>query len=94
MQIDSTQGFDALGAPDGARNVPHPEPTPSANREKRSETPPAATGIPTSYMKQAAAAETVRPEAVAEAKRLLASGDLDTPEAARQAAEAILTLGI
>ncbi len=94
MQIDPTQGFDALGVPDGARNVPHPEPSPSADREARGETPPAAAGIPAAYIEQAAAAQTVRPEAVAEAKRLLASGGLDTAEAARQAAETILTLGI
>jgi len=92
MQIEPTQGFDALGSPDGARNTP--EPVSPAGRGKPTETPSGGLGVPASYIEQAAAAETVRSEAVAEARRLLDSGELDTPEAAEAAAEAILTLGI
>jgi len=92
MHIEPTQGFDALGSPDGAGNAP--EPVPPAGRGKPNETSPEERGIPASYIDQAAAAPEIRSEAVAEARRLLASGELDTPEAAEAAAETILTLGI
>jgi hypothetical protein len=46
------------------------------------------------YVQKALAAEQVDHQAVAEARKLLASGQLDTPEAADRAAEAILRLDI
>ncbi len=46
------------------------------------------------YVRQAAGAEDIDKAAVAEAKQLLDSGQLDSPDAARRAAESILTLGI
>ncbi len=45
-------------------------------------------------VRQAAAAPEVNAQAVAEARRLLQAGQLDTPQAARAAAEAILTRGV
>jgi len=46
------------------------------------------------YLPQALAAREVNLDAVAEAKRLIESGALETPEAARRAAEAILKFGL
>ena len=46
------------------------------------------------YVRAAMAAEEVDGQAVAEARKLLQSGQLDTPEAARRAAEALLMVGI
>ena len=45
-------------------------------------------------VRQAAASPEVNAQAVAEARRLLQAGQLDTPEAARAVAEAILTRGV
>ena len=45
------------------------------------------------YVQAAMGAEEVDEQAVAEARNLLRSGQLDTPEAARRAAEALLRLG-
>jgi hypothetical protein len=46
------------------------------------------------YIRKAAASEEVDLQAIAEAKKLLASGELDTPAAAQRAAERILSTGI
>ena len=46
------------------------------------------------YIRKAAASEEVNLQAIAEAKKLLASGELDTPAAAQRAAERILSTGI
>ncbi|MFO8014479.1 MAG: hypothetical protein R6X20_14370 [Phycisphaerae bacterium] len=94
MHIEPTQGFDGLGSPDGPRNAPQPGQVPPAGRDEAAETPKDEQGVPPSYVERAAAAAEVRPDAVAEARRLLESGELDTPEAAAEAAETILTLGI
>ena len=94
MHIEPTQGFDALGSPDGTRSAPQPEQVWPAGEGKPLETCPDEQRVPPAYVEQAAAAEEVRSEAVAEARLALASGALDTAEAAEAAAEAILTLGI
>jgi hypothetical protein len=46
------------------------------------------------YIRSATAAQDVNKQAVAEARELLKSGKLDTADAARRAAEAMLGLGI
>jgi hypothetical protein len=46
------------------------------------------------YVSQVQATDEVDSQAVLEAKQLLKSGQLDTPEAAQRAAQAILDLGI
>jgi hypothetical protein len=93
MQIEPT-GFDALGSPDGTRNAPQPGQVPPTERGEAAETARDEQGVPAAYVERAAATEEVRQDAIAEARRLLESGALDTPEAAAAAAEAILTLGI
>lgn len=46
------------------------------------------------YIAMAMAGDEINTQAVEEAKALLQSGQLDTPEAARRAAEAILSFGV
>ncbi len=46
------------------------------------------------YIQKAAACDEVNRQAVAEAKKLLESGQLDTPEAVKRAAERIVSMGI
>jgi hypothetical protein len=46
------------------------------------------------YIRSASASDEINRQAVADAKELLRSGKLDTPEAAARTAEAILNLGI
>ncbi len=46
------------------------------------------------YIRAAMAADEINLQAVAEAKELLESGRLDSPQAARRAAEAIIRQGI
>jgi len=96
MQIEPTQGYDPLGLPDSSH--PSQPAGPAAHHPglKPDETGRTDAADLQAYLAQAGTGdeEAVRAEAVAEAKRLLASGDLDTPEAAERAAEAILTIGI
>jgi len=94
MHIEPTQGFDGPGTPDGPHRSRQAEPVPPAGQGNPAESPSHGQAVPASYVEQAAEAAAVRTEAVAEARRLLASGQLDTPEAAEAAAETILTLGI
>ncbi|MCK4626684.1 MAG: hypothetical protein KAV00_15325 [Phycisphaerae bacterium] len=46
------------------------------------------------YIQKASACDEVNHQSVAEAKKLLESGQLDTPEAAKRAAERIISMGI
>jgi hypothetical protein len=94
MHIERTHGFGSPGVPDGAN---HP------TRAGESRTPAgnggegiarAADPLVEPYIGQAAAAAEIRWDAVKEARTLLLAGMLDTPDAARQAAENILLLGI
>lgn len=94
MHIEPTHGFDTPGLPEKARNVPQPESSAPAGPTPPRRTPPAGSSTLAPYIREAAAAQPVRTAAVADAKRLLASGGLDTEEAARGAAEAILTFGL
>ena len=94
MRIDGTHGLEPQGLPEGNPSLPktpHPGDVDQAQSSaediivSRSHEP---------YIRQAMAAEEVNTQAVAEARKLLRSGQLDTPEAARRAAQAILRLGI
>jgi hypothetical protein len=46
------------------------------------------------YVRMAAGAEAIDTAAVTRARELLRSGQLDTPQAARRAAEALLSIGL
>ncbi len=95
MQVERTHGLDPLNVPNGSKPLPRPAaagPIDEAARPEAADAPADAAVQPLAA--QAAAAPEVRPDAVAEARRLIESGDLDTPEAARKAAERLLDLGI
>jgi len=94
MQIEPTHGFETPGLPEKAPNGPQPGDVPPAGKAPPRRTPPAGSSALSPWVQEAAKAEPVRRGAVEEAKRLLASGNLDTAEAARGAAEAILTFGL
>jgi hypothetical protein len=94
MRIDPTQGLTPQAPPGGKPNPQKPaEPQGGANAE------PAVDGVEirskhVGLLRQAAAVDQIDQAAVAEARRLLAEAKLDTPDAARRAAEAILRLGL
>jgi hypothetical protein len=93
MQIDGTHGVDPLHIPGGAKSLVRPD-QPAAGTDRPAEAPGPRDPDVEPYIRRAAEAPEVRPDAVAEAKRLLASGSLDTPEAAGKAAERLLRDGI
>lgn len=94
MRIDGTNGFktpDAASLAQGAG-----KPTAQAGLFKLPEET-ATSALPAegqAYVAQAAAAPEINQSAVAEARRLLQSGQLSSPDAVRRAAEAILRNGI
>ena len=93
MRIDGPNEMNVNGPsrPDGAL------PQPARPRESRTPSPagtPRSADAALPYIQQAVACEEVDTQAVVEAKKLLESGQLDTPEAAARAAESILSLGI
>ena len=94
MRIDGTNGAELHGAPEGAPTSRHPGGPPRGQDPAAGEGLPASGAEYQSYVQKAAACKEVDLEAVAEAKGLLESGQLDTPDAAQRAAERIVTLGI
>lgn len=95
MRIDGPNSLNAYEAarqsPGGAR-----EAAPGGERGEAAD-PADAAGVDAEarpYVGKALAADDVNLEAVAEARRLLGAGELDTPEATRRAAERILSDGI
>lgn len=91
MRIDGTNGLQGGGLTDGTSRAPkntHAAGTPEASQGtelRLSQTP---------YIQAASATDEVDMQAVAAAKELIQSGQLDTPEAAQRAAQNILDLGI
>lgn len=94
MHINGPDGIGAQGLPGGK---------PQTVRKTAAETPSPANenvsldvglkSINADYIRQANDSDEVNAAAVAEARKLLESGLLDTPEAAQRAAEAIFKLG-
>lgn len=94
MQIERTEGVDSLGLPDGSGNLSKTGKAASAADKTDGSPDLLSEAALRPYIDRAAGADEIRSEVVNEAKRLLAAGELDTPENARKAAEAILRLGI
>ncbi len=94
MEIKPTQGLDALGLPGEAKNPPKAAPSSDAGDKTADSANSAAESALRPYTQRAAEADEIRSDVVEDAKRLLAAGELDTPEAAERAAENILRLGI
>lgn len=93
MQIEGTHGVDPLGIREGAKNLARADQAgPGAGKAAAGPVSESEGFEP--YVRGTAEAPEVRAEAVSEAKRLLASGGLDTPEGAARAAERLLRDGI
>ena len=94
MRIDGTSGLDSYGIPkDG--NAASPKPPKGAGAgESGGDYALDLSPAVKDYVQRALAGEQVDAEAVAEAKRLLDSGQLDGAESISRAAEAILRRGI
>lgn len=93
MRIDATHKSDAVGL-DALSGTYRPAGKSSKVTEQAAVSPAAALDqAQQPYVSQVQQTPAVRASAVEEAKALLASGKLDTPEAARRAAGAILEQG-
>jgi hypothetical protein len=94
MHVDRTNGYSPSGLPNGTPAVPKPGAAAGDLKravhkaDDRTETEAAA------WTRQALAADEIDRTAVAEARRLLESGQLATPQAMRKAAESLLERGI
>ena len=94
MRIDGTHNVDPRGLPEGSTPVSQ---TPRSKGSQGAGSAPDDQVIlesPGPYVRQALAGEDVNLQAIEEAKKLLASGQLDTPQAILRAAEAIIERGI
>jgi hypothetical protein len=94
MHVERTPGLDPFGGAEGAGGLHKPTESKAGGPKDTSAAEPAHQPSAEPYLERAREAPEVRESAVAEARRLLAEGTLDTPEAARRAAEALLQLGI
>ena len=91
MRIDGTHGMDPRAVSESGSAEAKPlRPAPREGQE------PLGVELLSSqqaYVDQAAAAPETDPQAVAAARELVRTGQLDTPEAIRRAAEALLQFG-
>jgi len=92
MRVDRTSGTPPHELPD---RVPSPGSKPTGETPDGRPIPddPQILHLHEKYAPQAGAVEAVNLQAVADARKLLKSGQLDSPEAVERAAEAILALG-
>jgi len=90
MRIDKTNPLDLYAAADFAASKARS--AKSSDVAATDKTDPA--GQTQSLVLQALSAHEFRPEAVEEAKRMLDSGELDTPENVMRAAEKLVDMGI
>ena len=93
MLIGRSEGIDPQGLPDPTGKLLKTGQAITGAR-KATEEPQAADPKVAEYARTAAAAEEVRPEAVKEARALLESGQLTSPDALQRTAESLLRLGI
>ena len=94
VRIDGTLGAEPYGLPSDKGKCEKPADSPAS--EKAGETHPewAVSSSLAPWIRQAAAVADVDVRAVEEAQRALGAGQLDTPDAIRRAAQAILELGL
>ena len=93
MRIEGPYGLEPRGAQEARSGSPRKIDT-SALAVAANAEDPQVLALQQQLSSQAAAQPEVRVDAVEQAKLLLASGELDSPEAARRAAKAILELGL
>jgi hypothetical protein len=88
-----TNGLGGPGAADGGQPLPRAG-SKAAGVQKPADDAGVQAPEGTDFVQMAKKAADVNVDAVAEAKRLLESGELSSPEAIRRAAESMLRLGI
>ena len=93
MRIDGAQGIGGQGLPEPGKPAGGVAPAANAlNSDAAAVDSQVLAGV-APYIRQANESEPVNAQAVAEARELLRNGQLDTPDAVRRAAQAILDLG-
>jgi hypothetical protein len=93
MNIERMNGFGGPSAAGGGQPLPRPG-SKSADVKKAADDADLATSSGVDFTKMAQKAPDVNPDAVTEARRLLESGQLSSPDAIRRAAESMLRQGI
>jgi anti-sigma28 factor (negative regulator of flagellin synthesis) len=93
VRIDGTNGLDNRGLPPSAGPVPQPVRTSGQQKAETSSDGVELTLSGEAFVRQASDAPQVDSQAVAQAKQLIQSGQLDTPESRLRAAKAILDFG-
>jgi len=94
VRIEGTHGLEPQALPENAEPLPKPPASAEAGGEKA---PADASPVPPAcrpYVQAALAADDVDHDAVEAARKLLQSGELDTPEAILRAARAMLDKGV
>ena len=93
VRIDGTYRPERANLPEAATPAGKPAPSASAGpAEAAAPQPPKVEAHIQPYVDQAKEARDVNLQAIEEAKKLLASGTLDTPDAIRRAAQAMMDL--
>jgi hypothetical protein len=93
VRIDKTNGFEPQGLPPGGRPAAKPGKLASPTADEAVDG--AQIDLTSSALvRQAAASADINAAAVQEARKLLQSGQLDTPAAIRRAAQAIIDTGL
>ena len=92
MRIDGTSGLGAYG-PNGQGNPRAGKVGDETTSRRARPAPPAKESADPRHLARARAAEPIDASAVAEARRLLRAGQLDTPEAVARLAQGLAHLG-
>lgn len=93
MRIDGTFGTESYGLQNGKGESGRPVDSAASGRAGAKDPPSAASPGVAPWVRRSAGADEVNAQAVEEARRALQAGALDTPDAARRAARAILEMG-
>jgi hypothetical protein len=93
MQIERTNGLGGPGAADGGQPLPRPGSKAAGAKKTAGDTDIQAQSA-VDFAELARKAPDVNTDAVAQARQLLESGQLSTPDAVRRAAESMLRHGI
>ena len=91
MRIDGSHSVEPQGLPE--HRTP-PSAPPPARAPSQADDVPQLERAQDAYVAKALAAPDVRPEAVEAARKALQAGELDTPQAARRTAQAMLDQGV
>jgi hypothetical protein len=94
VRIDGHNNIGAFGAADGKEPLGSAKPAVTKHQDQVSQQPADVAPENLEYVKKASAADDVNLSAVERARKMLESGELDSPEAAARAAKSLLSHGI